>query len=113
MVDLTEKENKRQKVESASHFLNLNNLGFMASLYVCDEDVKEWQAMNLEEATRTSIKASAQLLYHSMNNIDKHIEERARLTWLKGENSSFLGKLKENDAKWQKELRARDATYPF
>lgn len=60
--------------------LVLSNLGPLASVYMNEEEIKEWQAMNLEEATKASIKASAQLKYHSMHIIDNHIEEKARLT---------------------------------
>lgn len=112
MVDLIEKKNKKQRVEGVSHSLTLSNLGPMASLYICDEDVKEWHAMNLEEATR-SIKDSTQLQYHLMNIIDKHMEEKALLTRLEGKNSSLLIKLMENDRKWQKELRSKDASLSF
>lgn len=52
----------------------------LAYVFVKDAEVKEWEAMNLEEATKASIKAYAHLMYHSMHNIDMIIAERVCLT---------------------------------
>lgn len=69
--------------------------------------------MSLEDATKASFKASAQLMFHTTHHIDKMIEERARLTHLEGEKSSMLKKLKDNDTKYQKDLKSKDSTINF
>lgn len=69
--------------------------------------------MNLEEATIVSIKVSTQLMYHSMNQIDKLIVERVCLTKTEGKNAIFQKQLKDNDTRFQKELKAKDSTIFF
>ena len=91
----------------------MNQLGPLASVFVKDEEVKQWEMMNLEEATKASIKAAAQLMYHSMHSIDKIVSKRARLTLLEGNNSTLQRQLKENDTKHQKEMKAKDADLTF
>ena len=116
IVDLTEYLSKKQRTEGASSqftTLALNQLGPLASVFIKDEEVKEWERMSLEEATKASIKASAQLMYHSMHSIDRLVAERARLTQLEGSNSMLKRQLKENDTKWQKDLQAKEADLNF
>lgn len=52
------------------------------------------KTMSLEEAIKSFMKASAQLMYHSMHSIDKLITERAHLTQLEGDNSILKKQLK-------------------
>lgn len=48
-----------------------------------------------------------------MHSIDWIINERARLTQFKGNNSILKKQLKENDTKWKKELEAKDTNLSF
>lgn len=90
VMDLTDDTAKRQKREDApskNSTLALNHQGPLASVFVKDDEVRAWEVMILEEATKAFIKASAQLMYHSMHNIDRIVAERARLTQLEGNNT--------------------------
>lgn len=104
VVDLIEDAAKKPRVGDApftSQSTALHHFGLLTSVYIKDEEVKEWKAMGMEDATRASIKASAQLLFHSTYQVEKMILERARLTRLESENSDILRKLKDNDNKYK------------
>lgn len=62
---------------------------------------------------KASIKAFAQLLFHSTHHVDKMITDWARLTRSEGEKSDFLRKLKEDDNKHKKELKSKDSSISF
>lgn len=101
MVDLTKEASKKPRLDgtsSDSYSQVFQHFGPLSSIYLKDEDIKELETMSLEEATKASIKASAQLMFHSKHHIDRMTIERARFTRLEGENSSLLKKLKENDS---------------
>lgn len=83
MVDLIEDASKRPRTESApseTSSLALTHLGALASSYVKDEQIKEWQSMSLEKSTKANIRASAKLLFHSTHSVEKIIGGRALLT---------------------------------
>lgn len=62
--------------------------------------------MSLDQSTYAAIKASAQLLYHSLRSTDKLVAERACLTQVEGENANLSRQLKAAE----KELKAKDAS---
>lgn len=87
VVDLTEDASKNPRIDGASfepHLVALHHSGPLASVYMKDEEVNEWEYMSMEDATRASLKASAQLMFHSTHQVDKIIVERACLTRLDG-----------------------------
>ncbi|XP_074371067.1 uncharacterized protein LOC141712146 isoform X2 [Apium graveolens] len=117
IIDLTEKQGapKRQRAEGAPSVSSaaLNALGPMGSLHVSDEEVEQWQAMDLGDAARASIKASCQLFIHSIRVVDKLLEEGARLERLQGDNNILRNTLKDKDFLHAKDIKAKDSEISF
>lgn len=116
MVDLTGYASKKPRTEGAPfehHSLALTHVGALAFAYVKDAEIKEWQAMSLDESTKACIKASAQLVFHSTHSIGKMISESVRLTQLESENVTLQIRFKEKDSSHQKDIKVKDADISF
>lgn len=66
-----------------------------------NEEVRGWKNMSLEEATKASVKASTQLLIHSLDAMNKLAFERARLEKAEAEGSSLAQKVKDLEKQLQ------------
>ncbi|XP_074357674.1 uncharacterized protein LOC141697281 [Apium graveolens] len=115
IIDLTEKQGapKRQRAEGAPSSAALNALRPMGSLHVSDEEVEQWKAMDLGDATRASIKASCQLFIHSTRVVDKLLEDGARLERLQGDNNILRNTLKDKDFLHAKDIKVKDSEISF
>ncbi|XP_074349932.1 uncharacterized protein LOC141689517 [Apium graveolens] len=117
VIDLTEKQGtpKRPRTEGAPSGSSaaLNSLGPMGSIHVTDEEVGQWKTMNLEEATRASIKASCHLFIHSTQVVDKLLEEKACLERLQGDNNILKNTLKDTNFLHVKDIKTKDSEISF
>ncbi|XP_074382414.1 uncharacterized protein LOC141724245 [Apium graveolens] len=117
VIDLTEKQGapKKHRTEGAPSGSStaFSALGPMGALHVSDEEVEQWQAMDLGDAARASIKASCQLFIHSTQVVDKLLEEKARLERLQGDNNILKNTLTDKDFLHAKDIKAKDSEISF